>query len=76
MCVDYQQLNSVTVKDAFPLPRIDDSLDCLSESKWFSSLDMTSGYWQVGMDTATKQKAAFVTTIPEDCTECDAIWPE
>lgn len=62
LCVDYRQLNSVTVKDAFPLPRIDDSLDCLSGAKWFSTLDMASGYWQVGMDPTTKQKAAFVTS--------------
>ena len=62
LCVDYRQLNAVTVKDAFPLPRIDDSLDCLAGSKWFSTLDMASGYWQVGMDPTTKQKAAFVTT--------------
>ena len=60
--MDYRQLNAVTVKDAFPLPRIDDSLDCLAGSKWFSTLDMASGYWQVGMDPTTKQKAAFVTT--------------
>ena len=62
LCVDYRQLNSVTVKDAFPLPRIDDSLDCLSGAKWFSTLDMASGYWQVGMDPTTKHKAAFATS--------------
>lgn len=61
LCVDYRLLNSVTVKDAFPLPRIDDSLDCLSGAKWFSTLDMASGYWQVAMDPTTKEKAAFVT---------------
>ena len=61
LCVDYRLLNSVTVKDAFPLPRIDDSLDCLSGAKWFSTLDIASGYGQVAMDPTTKQKAAFVT---------------
>ena len=62
LCVDYRQLNAATVKDAFPLPRVDDSLSALSGSKWFSTLDLASGYWQVAMDTSTKEKAAFVTS--------------
>ena len=46
-CVDYHKLNEVTHKDAYPLPRIDDTLNTLAGSKWFSTLDMLSGYWQV-----------------------------
>jgi len=43
-CVDYRKLNSVTIQDAYPLPRIDESLDALAGSKYFSALDLLSGY--------------------------------
>ena len=61
LCIDYRRLNAATVKDAFPIPRDDDSLAALSGSRWFSTLDLASGYWQVAMDTNTQEKAAFVT---------------
>ena len=43
-CVDYRRLNSVTQQDPYPLPRIDESLDALAESRYFSTLDLMSGY--------------------------------
>ena len=60
-CVDYRRLNSMTVKDAYPLPRIDDSLHLLGNQQWFSTMDLASGYWQVAMSPEAKRKAAFVT---------------
>ena len=60
-CVDYRKLNNVTRKDAFPLPRIDETLDTLSGTQWFSTLDMASGYYQIGMDDRDKCKTAFTT---------------
>ena len=61
-CVDYRKLNDVTRKDAYPLPRIDATLDTLHGSQWFSTLDLLSGYWQVEVDEADRQKTAFCTT--------------
>ncbi len=60
-CVDYRKLNDVTRKDAYPLPRIDDMLDALRGSRYFSTLDLYSGYWQVKMDEQDIDKTAFVT---------------
>ncbi len=59
-CVDYRRLNDVTVKDAYPLPRIDDSLRSLSGAKYFCVMDMASGYWQVELDESAREKSAFV----------------
>lgn len=61
-CIDYRKLNEVTRKDSFPLPRIDDSLDALGGNKYFSVMDLSSGYWQVGVHPDDQGKTAFVTT--------------
>ena len=60
-CVDFRRLNSLTKKDTQPLPRIDDTLDALSGARSFFTLDLESGYWQVEVDPADKEKTAFVT---------------
>ena len=61
-CVDYRKLNKVTRKDAYPLPRIDDTLNTLAGAQWFSTLDLVSGYWQVEVDPNDRPKTAFCTT--------------
>ena len=60
-CVDYRKLNAISIKDAYPLPRIDDSLDSLAGATCFSTLDLASGYWQVGLTEEAQSKSAFVT---------------
>ena len=58
-CVDYRRLNSVTEFDAYPLPRIDETLEALGGARFFSTLDLISGYWQVGLTPEARLKSAF-----------------
>jgi len=60
-CVDYRKLNDVTRKDAYPLPRIDETLDALAGAKMFTTLDLAGGYWQGEVDVAHREKTAFTT---------------
>jgi hypothetical protein len=61
MCVDMRGVNTVTRKDAYPLPRIDACLDALTGSKFYSTFDLTSGYFQVRMSSADADKTSFIT---------------
>ncbi|XP_076291058.1 uncharacterized protein LOC143214206 [Lasioglossum baleicum] len=61
MCVDYRGINNLTVKDRYPLPRIDDQLDRLRGQKHYASLDLFSSYYQVLVDPKSRYKTAFVT---------------
>ena len=58
-CVDYRALNEITRKDCYPLPNIQDCFDALGGTSWFSSIDLQSGYWQVGMSPEYAPKRAF-----------------
>ena len=60
-CIDYRKLNLITTKDVYPLPRIDDSLAALYGSQWFTTLDFTTGYYQVPMHKNSRAKTAFIT---------------
>jgi len=60
-CVDYRGLNMVTVKDAYPLPKISMCLDCLANASIFSVCDLQAGYWQLKVSEQDQDKTAFIT---------------
>ena len=59
-CVDYRQFISVTKLDTFPLPCVDDLLDQLSDARFFTTLDLASGYWQIHVAPGSQGKTALV----------------
>ena len=61
LCIDFREVNSVTKKDSYPLPRIDDVLDSLNGAQYFTTLDLMSGFWQIEMEETSKEKTAFIT---------------
>ena len=71
-CIDLRKLNARTVKDAYALPRIEETLDYLAGSKWFSALDLKSGYWQMELDEESKQLTTF-TAGPLGFYECEQM---
>ena len=62
-CVDFRKLNDITVKDAHPIPNIQDILDQLAGSKIFSTLDLRSGYHQIPVHPDDAEKTAFTTHV-------------
>ncbi len=63
ICVCYKKLNDCTKKDAYPIPRIDETLDALTGSTFFSTLDLASGYHQVKLHPKDKEKTAIATHL-------------
>jgi len=60
-CVDYMKLNSITYKDSYPLPLIDNCLNALGGSSWYSTLDLRSGYYNIPIAKSDRDKSAFIT---------------
>ena len=60
-CVDYRALNKLTKRDVYPLSRIDDTLSMLQKGRYFSTLDLYAGYWQIPLDKNSREKTAFTT---------------
>ena len=60
-CVDVRKVNAVTRKDSFPMPLVSDTLDALNGTKYFSTLDLKLGYWQIEIHPECREKTAFVT---------------
>lgn len=63
MCIDYRTLNWRTVPDQYTTPRIEEALWCLSGAKWFSVLDLKSGYYQIPMHPEDREKTAFISAL-------------
>ena len=60
-CVDYRKVNEVSRFDAYPMPRVDELLDRLGTARFFTTLDLTKGYWQIPLSPESKEKTAFST---------------
>ena len=60
-CIDYRRLNAVTIKDAFPLPRIDEIFDQLTDARYYTKFDFKSGYFQIPLSKPDRPKTAFST---------------
>lgn len=84
LCIDYRKLNLQTVKDAYALPNLEESFSALTGSRWFSVLDLKSGYYQIEMAEADKAKTAFVTPLgfwefnrmPQGVTNAPSVSPD
>ena len=62
-CFDFRYLNAVTIKDAYPIPRIDESLSELDDAKFFTTLDLGSAFWQVPLRKKDREKTGFACQL-------------
>ena len=63
LCCDFRYLNAVTIKDAYPIPRIDESLSKLGDAKFFTTLDLGSAFWQVPLRKKDREKTGFACQL-------------
>ena len=73
LCIDFRKLNQKTVRDSYALPRIDEILQIMKGSCWFSSLDLKAEYWQIEVSECDKAKTAFVLPPPFGLWECNRM---
>ncbi|PIK62461.1 hypothetical protein BSL78_00558 [Apostichopus japonicus] len=71
LCIDYRKVNSVTVTDSHPIPRLDDCIDRIGNSKFVSKYDLLKGYWQVPLTKRAKEISTFVT--PDGVWACNVM---
>ena len=71
-CINFQRLNAQTQKNTFPLPQIHNAIDALSGSKYYTTVDLLSGFWQIPMEESSKQYTAF-TVGTLGFSQCDCM---
>ena len=62
-CIDYRKLNAITIRDSYPIPRMDECIDSLGEATVFTTLDCNSGYWQIPLSEEEKDKTTFTSDM-------------
>ena len=60
-CTDFRKLNAVTRANSYPLPRIEDCIDCVGKARYVTTLDLLKGYWQIPLTKCAKKLSAFET---------------
>ena len=73
-CIDYRRVNDVTKKDAYPLPDIKDALDSLKGARYYATIDLLNGYWQLPMTERAKERSAFLHSERTSSIYKDAFW--
>ena len=67
LCLDFRQLNKITIRQAYPLPNVEILLDTLHGSRYFSSIDLGIAYYQMELDAESQEKTAFSTKSGQFC---------
>ena len=76
MCTDYRKVNSVTKTDSFPIPRIDDCIDKVGNSKYVTKFDLLKGFWQVSLTDRANEVSTFFYSKLSVSVQSYAVWDE